>query len=141
MSVRPISPLLPDPTWPVTKPFWAAAAVGEFRLPRCSSCHLHQWYPRVLCRSCLSSDFSWEPVDPAGAVYTYTIVHRAFIDGAEAAVPFSVVHLHFDAAPGVTFITNLADDRQIDRLAIGARSTLIFMDVGGGLHMPYAVLS
>lgn len=89
----------------------------------------------------MSADFRWEAVEPAGQVYSYTIVRRPFIEGSQASLPFAVVLLQFDAAPGVTLITNLADEDQADRLWIDAPSSVVFRNVGGGTHMPYAVLS
>ena len=140
MSRQPVSTLVPDVTWAATAPFWEGTADGDLRFPRCVRCGLHQWYPRVLCRQCLSPDFTWEAVAPEGSVYTWTIVRRPFVEGSEVALPFAVVQLQFDAAPGVTFITNLADESQADRLAIGAPTTVTFQEIAPGLHAPYAVL-
>lgn len=137
---RPVSTLLPDVEWPVTREFWDGTAQGELRFPGCVDCGLHQWYPRVLCRSCMSDEFTWEKVDPEGTVYSYSVVHRPFVEGSEASLPFAVVLLQFDAAPGVTFITNLADETRSDRLAIGAKTSLLFHEVRPGLVVPYAVL-
>lgn len=137
---RPVTALRPDKNWALTRSFWEGAALGELRFPRCERCGLHQWYPRVMCSACMSADFAWEAVAPDGQVYSYTVVRRPFIEGSEASLPFAVVLLQFDAAPGVTLITNLADEDQADRLAIGAASSVVFPDVGDGLHMPYAVL-
>lgn len=138
---RPVSALLPNADWPLTQPFWSATARHELRFPRCLNCGQHQWYPRVLCRVCRSADFSWDLVDPQGAVYTYTVVRRPMVKGSEGSVPFAVLQLNFDEAPGVTFVTNLADESQCDRLAIGARVGLTFHQVDDRLHMPFAVLA
>lgn len=137
---RPVSALLPNIEWTLTQPFWAAAARHELRFPRCANCGQHQWYPRVLCRVCRSADFSWELVAPQGTVYTYTVVRRPMVKGSEGAVPFAVLQVNFDEAPGVTFVTNLADESQRDRLTIGAPVELAFQRVDNQLHMPFAVL-
>lgn len=137
---RPISPLLPRTDWSVAQPFWEGTARGEFRFPRCTDCGRYQWYPRVLCRVCMSPDFSWEPVAPHGSIYSFTVVRRPMLAGAEESVPFAVVLLHLDEAPGVTFITNLWDDSQIGQLAIGAATSIVFHEVTPEVCMPYAVI-
>ena len=137
---RPVSSLLPDPQWSITLPFWEATAREELRFPRCSKCGQFQWYPRILCANCMSPEFSWDQVPPEGSIYTFTIVRRPFLKGVEASLPLAVVQLHFDAAPGVTFITNLHDDDQMDRLAIGASTTLEFEQVTAEMWMPYAAI-
>lgn len=88
----------------------------------------------------MSLEFTWEPVAPTGTVFSFTIVRRAMVAGSESSVPFAVVLVSLDDAPGVTFITNLLDDEQTKHLAIGARVRLVFEDVEAGLRMPYAVI-
>jgi hypothetical protein len=137
---RPVSSLLPDPKWSVTRPFFEATAKEELRFPRCSNCGQFQWYPRILCRVCRSPEFTWERISPRGSVYTYTIVRRPMVRGAEGSVPFAVVQLRFDEAEGVILITNLADDDQLDRLAIDAPTSLVFHQVTQDVSLPYAVI-
>ena len=57
-------------------PFWRALAKGRIELPRCQDCARFIFYPRSFCPTCLSRDVAWEAVDPAGTVYTFTVVHK-----------------------------------------------------------------
>ena len=135
--MRPISDLHPDVTWAPLAPFWAACARHELRFPRCGQCGRFQWYPRDVCGTCLSVQFDWFEIDPVGTVYSYTVVRRAFLPGAERAVPFTVLQVQFDEAPGVTLLTNLADERDSAAVEVGSRVAVVFTETPGGVTMPY----
>lgn len=139
--MRAISDLLPDVTWPPVAPFWAACARHELRFPRCRRCGRYQWYPRDLCGACLGDAFDWAEIPPTGTVYSYTVVRRAFLPGSDHRVPFTVLQVQFDAAPGVTLLTNLADEGDAPAIRVGTRVVIAFTEVvtaQGTATMPYA---
>jgi uncharacterized protein len=136
----PVGGLLPETDWPVAKPFWDFANKGQLRFPECVDCGAYQWYPRAVCSKCMSAKFRWDQVEPVGLIYSYTVVHRSLFIGTEKAVPFAVLQVQFPTAPGVTLITNLADDDQRPGLAIGVPVSIEFRSVASGLSMPYTVL-
>jgi uncharacterized OB-fold protein len=140
MSARPVATMVPNPDWAVARGFWEATARGELRFPRCTSCGTFQWYPRARCRECRSSDFEWTLVAPHGTVFSYTIVRRPFLDGADRATPFAVLQVQFDEAPGVTLVTNLADESQADKVRIGAPISIEFHRINDRTWMPYATI-
>ncbi len=91
------------------QPFWNAAASGELRFPACRSCRRFHWYPMARCPHCGAADISWEAVDPAGTLYSWTIVSRAFDAAFADRTPYIVALVEFSSAPGVRLITNLID--------------------------------
>lgn len=139
--MRAISDVLPDVQWAPAAPFWAACARHELRFPRCRQCGRYQWYPRDLCGACHGDEFDWAEITPAGTVYSYTVVRRAFLPGSLHAVPFTVLQVQFDAAPGVTLLTNLADECDAPSVRVGSRVVIEFTEVSsatGTVTMPYA---
>ena len=143
--MRAISELLPDVTWAPAAAFWSACAQNELRFPHCARCGRYQWYPRDFCAGCMGDEFDWAEIDPVGFVYSYTVVRRAFLPGSDVNVPFTVLQVQFDHAPGVTLLTNLADERQADGVRVGARVRVAFTEVddpksGNTVTMPYVRL-
>ena len=45
------------------------------------------------------------------------------------AVPFTVLQVQFDAAPGVTLLTNLADECDAPSIRVGSRVVIEFTEV------------
>jgi uncharacterized OB-fold protein len=133
----PVVPIVPDTKWPVSAPFWQAAAEGRLSFPQCRGCGAFEWYPVPMCKHCGSLDWVWPDVDPHGTIYSYTVLRRAFLDGVEANVPFPVLQARFDGAPGVSLVIGLADLAQRDAVQIGAPIKVAFVDVGGAT-MPFA---
>jgi uncharacterized OB-fold protein len=138
--MRAVSEVLPDANWSPVAPFWAACVEHQLRFPRCRRCGRHQWYPRELCGACLSDDFEWAEIAPFGTIYSYTVVRRPFLAGAEQSVPFTVLQVTFDDAPGVMLLTNLADEREAGLVQVGRRVAVAFTEVSNGqrtVTMPY----
>jgi len=88
---------LPDPDWPVARPFWDGCRAGELRIPRCRACGAWVWYPAA-CPSCAGADHAWTPVSGRGTVFTWVTVHRAFLPGYEDRVPFVTALVELDDA-------------------------------------------
>ena len=61
----------------LTGPFWAGVERGELVRPVCSRCGNNFFSPQVVCPSCQSSDWSYEPSSGRGQVVSHTTVHRA----------------------------------------------------------------
>jgi uncharacterized OB-fold protein len=141
--VSAVSDLLPDTAWEPLRPFWEATGRSELRFPQCDRCRRFQWYPRALCGGCGGDAFSWTRVATRCEIYSFTIVRRAFLEGAERRVPFAVLQVQFPQAPGVTLLTNLADDAQASDLVVGAPAEVEFVDLPtptGSISMPFVRL-
>jgi len=93
----------------------------------------------------MGEEFTWDAIDPVGFVYSYTVVRRAFLPGSGPSVPFTVLQVQFHHAPGVTLLTNLADESEAPRVRVGSRVVMNFTEVedrnnGGTVSMPYVRL-
>ena len=90
---------LPDPEWPVARPFWEGCRAGELRIPRCRDCGRWVWYPASACPECGGGRQEWTRVSGRGRLFTWVRVHRAFLPGYKDRVPFltALVELEEDA--------------------------------------------
>lgn len=118
-------------------PFWSAAARGELVLFRCGECRRFTHPPVPICPGCGSTDprFAPEPVAGEGHVESWAILHQAFLPGFGADLPVCLVDVAVDDADGVRLIGRLLDGADAP-LAVGARVTVDFEDLGDGLAVP-----
>ncbi len=100
---------LPDTDWAPTAPFWAAAARGELALPRCDGCARFVWYPDGPCRRCGDGARTWTPVGGRGRLFSWSVVHRAFIPQFAGDVPFVPALVAIDEDPAVRLVTRIVD--------------------------------
>lgn len=100
---------LPDVDWPPTAPFWAAAARGELAVPRCDGCGRLVWYPDGACRRCGATASTWVVVSGRGRLFSWSVVHRAFIPQFADAVPFVAALVALDEDPAVRIVTRIVD--------------------------------
>jgi uncharacterized OB-fold protein len=100
---------LPDTAWPPAREFWAAAARGELRLPRCDACGRFVWYPDGACRACGATAQTWTAVGGRGRLFSWSVVHRAFIPQLADAVPYVTGLVAIDEDPAVRLVTRVVD--------------------------------
>ena len=100
---------LPDVTWEPTREFWAGAARGELRITRCDACSRYVWYPEPPCRSCGGTRLTWTAVSGRGTLFSWSVVHHAWIPHFEEQLPFvtGLIALHED--PGVRLVSYIVD--------------------------------
>ena len=116
---------LPDVDWPPTREFWAAAARSELVLPRCDACARWVWYPHGACRFCGAASRTWTRVSGNGRLFSWSVVHRAFIPQLANLVPFvtGLVTIDEDAA---VRLSTLIVDCPADRLHVDMRVGVVF---------------
>ena len=100
---------LPDVDWEPLAPFWAGAAAGELRLPRCTACDRIHWYPVGPCRRCGGTDLVWAAVAGAGTLHSWTVVRHGFLPELAGLVPFVAALVALDADPEVRIVTRIVD--------------------------------
>ncbi|GIH73608.1 Zn-ribbon domain-containing OB-fold protein [Planobispora longispora] len=98
---------LPDLDEPLTGGFWHAAARDLLAFPQCASCERFCWYPEPRCPACGGPDLPWTEVRPAGTLYSWSVVHHAFLPAFAAQVPFVAAVAAIDSAPGVRLVSRL----------------------------------
>lgn len=122
---------LPDRQDIDTGAFWEGTERGELRVKRCEACARHHWPPRRGCPHCGSDALSWEAVSPTGKVFSWTVVYRSQTPGFEQEVPYAVVLVALDAAPGVRMVGNLRDCAP-DRIAASMPVEAVFTPSADG---------
>ena len=91
---------LPDLSDPLSAPFFAAAAAGELRIPRCEECGAYVWYPQETCPAD-GGVLVWTRVSGRGTLFSWAVVRRAFLPAFADRVPF------------VTALVALAEDAPV----------------------------
>jgi hypothetical protein len=95
---------------PDTAPFWDACRRRELRFQRCRSCGRFRHPPLPGCPHCGSTEVEWVRVGGRGRVFSYTVIHHPSLPALAEHVPYNVVLVEFDDAPGVRLISNLIDE-------------------------------
>ncbi|WP_328586853.1 Zn-ribbon domain-containing OB-fold protein [Mycolicibacterium novocastrense] len=104
LSVRniPDTPPWMDVTGPgedgLDAPHWEGLRDGRLLLQRCLNCATWVWSPRPICPSCHGFEMIWEPVDPVGAIYSWTRTWQPFTRESTGHLPYVVVLVELPAA-------------------------------------------
>jgi uncharacterized protein len=112
-------------------PYWQAAAQQRLVVQWCPVCARHQFYPRLLCRTCLGP-VEWLEASGQGSVYAFTVVRRAPA-GFESSVPYVVALVDLDEGPRL--MANVVGVT-VDRVAIGLRGRITFEPLQDGVALP-----
>jgi uncharacterized OB-fold protein len=99
---------LPDLGDPLSAPFFAAAAAGELRIPRCEECGAYVWYPQERCPAD-GGTLVWTPVSGRATLFSWAVVRRAFLPAFEDKVPFVTALVALDEDPAVRIATYIVD--------------------------------
>ncbi len=118
-----------------TLPWWEAAAAHRLVVQACSACGTPRHPPGPICPQCRTLEHEWRELAGAGTVYSYTVVHQAFLPSLSKHVPYIVAVLELDGAPGVRFISNLVE---VDpgAVRVGIRVEVVWEDIRPGLAVP-----
>ncbi len=90
------------PKWLMPRPnhedreFWAGAGRGELRIQHCTTCGLHQHYPRMLCSHCGKQTLEWVTASGDGTVYSFTVIRQNGVPPFNERVPFVVATVDLD---------------------------------------------
>jgi uncharacterized OB-fold protein len=120
---------LPDRDCELLRPYWDAAARGEWRLPRCTGCGRFAWYPEAECDHCGGADFDWELLSGRGRVFSFVIVRRALYAPFAGLVPYVSGIVTLDEDPRVRIVTRFLDTDP-DSIAIDMPVKVRFADFG-----------
>lgn len=113
--------------------YWEAAARDELMLKRCAACGKHHFPPRHLCPHCWSDTMEWVRSAGKGAVYSFTIMHRAPTPAFAGRTPYVVALIDLDEGPRM--MANIVGD---DALAtrVGDRVRVCYEDRPGDAKVP-----
>jgi uncharacterized OB-fold protein len=118
-----------------TRPFWDGCRRRELMIQRCTGCGTHRHLPTPVCWKCRSFAHDWVRVSGRGTVFTYAIVHRAFLPELASQVPYTVVIVALDDAPGVRLVSNLVG-AEATELRVGLPVEVVFEDVSPEVTVP-----
>jgi uncharacterized protein len=93
---------------PELAPFFAGCRAGELRIPHCTRCGAWNWYPRLDCRTC-AGELRWTPVSGRARLFTWTVVHRAFLDDFKDRVPYLTALVELEEDPLLRLAALLVD--------------------------------
>lgn len=127
-----LASIAPDAT---TAPFWDACRRRELRLQRCSDCGAFRQPPSPGCPHCGAARSEWPLLSGRGAVFSYTVVHHAAVPPLAAEVPYAVVVVELEGAPGARLISNLLGVAAGD-VAVGMRVEVVWDEVRPDLVLP-----
>jgi hypothetical protein len=92
---------------PLTEPYWQAAAEGRLVIQYCPACARYIHLPGPSCPRCHGRELEFRPVSGRGRVYTYSVVHRAFVPGFAAEVPYVIAWIELDEQAGLRAFGNV----------------------------------
>jgi uncharacterized OB-fold protein len=110
--------------------FWEAARRHQLAIQRCRSCGAFQSPAEWVCHHCHSRDLAWETVAGRGRIFSWIRAHHAAHPALRQSLPYLVVLIEIDEAPGVRIIGNLLGDPQ-QEVAIGGPVEAVFEDHAG----------
>ena len=116
-----------------SRPYWDAARNQHLSIPKCDSCGLYVFYPRVICPHCKSEAIVWRDVAGVGVVYSFTIVRFAISSAYAADVPYVVALIRLNE--GVLIMANIVAC-QPDEVVIGMRVRVVFEKVSDEITLP-----
>lgn len=113
--------------------YWAAASRHELVIQQCDACGEYRFYPRMVCPSCMSTDFQWRQSSGRGVVYSFTVIHRPPTPAFKDEVPYVLALI--DLSEGVRMMTNVigCDPATVK---IGMPVKVTFEDVSQDLSLP-----
>ena len=100
---------LPDVTWEPTREFWAGAARGQLLITRCDGCGRYVWYPESPCRFCGAKRLTWTPVSGRGTLFSWSVVHHAWIPQFATQLPFITALIALAEDPAVRIVSYLIE--------------------------------
>ena len=99
---------LPDVDDAVTAPFYAGAAAGELRIPKCETCGEFVWFPEPACPAD-GGALEWVAVSGRATLFSWAVVRRAFLPAFEDKTPFVTALVALDEDPRVRVPTYIVD--------------------------------
>lgn len=101
---------------------------GVLRVQHCSACGGDQHPPEDVCCSCQSTDLGFRDCGSTGRVESAVVVHHATHPSLKERVPYTVVVVSLDDAPGCNAIGNVVD-AEPGGVEIGQAVTAVFETV------------
>ena len=115
-----------------TRPFWDGCQRRELRVQRCTGCGTLRHPPAPACWRCRGFAHEWIALSGRGTVFSHAVVHRAFLPELASHVPYTVVVVALDDAPGIRLVSNFVEGEP----QIGLPVEVVFEDVSADVTVP-----
>jgi hypothetical protein len=113
--------------------YWQCAAQGRLVIQRCTSCGIHQFYPRALCVTC-AGETEWIDASGRGTLHTYTIIRQNRSPAFAALSPYAVGIVELDE--GVRMMSNIVEC-EIDELEVGMALEVLLLKAADDVGLPF----
>jgi hypothetical protein len=118
-----------------TTGWWEAAVRHRLVVQRCDRCGRTRHPPGPVCPSCRATTAEWHELPGTGTVYTYTVVHQAFVPALADRLPYVVIAVELDGAEGARLVSNLVD-ADPGEIEVGMPVEVVWEDMGPELALP-----
>jgi uncharacterized protein len=106
-------------------PYYDSLQQHQMRMQRCPNGHFR--FPvNVVCPTCLSPEFTWEPVSGRGTIFSFTIIHQLYDQGFKDDLPYPVAVVELDEGPRL--VTNIVNCPR-EAIQVGMPVQVVYDDV------------
>jgi hypothetical protein len=113
--------------------YWQSAAEGRLVIQRCTSCGVHQFYPRAMCVSC-AGDTEWVEASGRGTLHTFTIIRQNRSPAFAALSPYAVGIVELDE--GVRMMSNIVEC-DVEHLEVGMALEVLLLQAAEDVGLPF----
>ena len=117
------------------QPYWDGLQAGRLLIQRCSGCSRFRHYPRPMCPACQSLDHDWVPVQGAGTVHSWTVLHQSALPGLAGLLPLTL--LTVDLPEGVRLLGRLQTGARTEVVAGAAVQVSVVLDAAGDPQLQF----
>lgn len=123
----------------IDRPFWEGAAAGRLLLQKCRPCAKVQFFPRVVCTGCFSSNLEWIQASGLGKVHSFTWVRVPRNPAFKDEVPICYANIVLDE--GVILESRIVG-KDLQTVKTGAKVKVVFQETADpGIKLPVFELS
>lgn len=135
MSDSPPYPTPPPSPVGLNADWYRLAAQGQLHFQRCTSCPTWRHPPRVLCATCGSGEWTWEPSSGQGRLFSWTVTHQPLHPDFAEHVPYAVVVV--ELAEGPRIVCSVRDIPN-ESLVLDLPVEIGLAQVSDDIALPYA---
>jgi len=117
---------------PLDLPFWEGCRQGRLLLHRCGVCGRHYW-PASRCLEHGAQAMAWVQSEARGTLYTFTVMHHAYMPAMRDKVPYVVGVVKLLEGP---FFHSNVIDCSPDEVVVGMELRAVMQPHGSGLVVP-----
>jgi uncharacterized OB-fold protein len=117
-------------------PFWDGCHAHKLLAQKCDACGRWRWPVAAVCPHCRTLGGTWSELRGTGAISSYVVVHHATHPAFADAVPYAIVFVALDEAPGDLLLTSNLIDCDWEKIKVGMRVEVTFDDVTESATLP-----